>query len=448
MSNYSDFLKLKSMDRRSGGFKPLWIPDFLFPFQKTLVEWAITIGRAALLEDCGLGKTVQLLVWANNVIRKQGKGTRVLVLAPLAVGRQTCREAEKFGMKATHVRNGKVVDGVNVTNYEQLHFYQPKDFAGLVADESSILKSSSGKYRKQAILFANQVPYCLLCTATPSPNDFMELGGSAEALGVMTKNQMLAMFFTNDGETTQQWSLKGHAKKRFWQWVATWARAVRKPSDLGFDDGKFNLPPLNVRTHVVPSAMKRIGLFPPQAKTLDEQRKESKRTLAARCEKLAGLLPKNKAAFVGCHFNSESKLLTELIPDAVEVCGADSDEIKEERLLGFIDGKYRVLVTKPRLAGYGLNFQHCSEVGYFPNFSHEMWYQFVRRTWRFGQKNPVNAHLVASESCSAVSEAMIRKERQSIELFDGICREMNSVLQAKQETNGHMEMELPTWLKK
>lgn len=444
--SYAEFLKSKGIRRELKGFKPLWVPDLLFDFQRQLVDWSVRLGRAALFEDCGLGKTIQQLVWAENVVRRQGRGSRVLILAPLAVGRQTVREAAKFGLRATHVRGGQLADGINVTNYEQLGHYRAEDFIGLVADESSILKSVAGKIRKEVIAFANRLPYCLLCTATPSPNDFMELGGSAEALGVMTRNQMLAMFFSNGGETTQQWVLKGHAKRRFWQWVSTWARAVRKPSDLGFRDGKFKLPELNVEHHSVPAAMKRIGLLPPQAKTLNAQRKEYLRTLEARCGKLADLLPTKGPVLAWCHLNAESKLLAKLIPGAVEVCGADPDEVKEERLLGFIDGKYRALVSKPKIAGFGLNLQHCSEVGYFPSYSHEKYYQAIRRTWRFGQKNRVNVRLVGVDSCKTVADAMLRKERQSIELFDGVVREMNHVLQLRQESNGHQEMELPAWL--
>ena len=335
-----------------------------------------------------------------------------------------------------------------VTNYHRLKNFRPEDFVGVVVDESSCLKNFESVYKKEITEFIGKIKYRLLCTATPSPNDFMELGTSSEALGEMTRNQMLAMFFTNDGENTQQWNLKGHAKTRFWQWMATWARAARKPSDLGFEDGDFILPELKIHQHILPSIDGKMdGFFPYVARTLDEQRAERTRTLKIRCEKVASLIPKNRPALVWCHLNSEGDLLEKIIPGAVQVAGKDKDEVKEERLMAFSSGQIKVLVTKSKIAGFGLNWQHCSDVFWFPSHSHEAYYQAIRRCWRFGQKNPVNCHIVTTEPERLVMENMLRKERQSIELYAGIVKHMgDAISENKHLSNGHVKMEVPSWL--
>lgn len=442
--DYSVFLNGKDTIRTNYGFKPLWIPDFLFDFQKVLVDWAIRIGRGALFEDCGLGKSPQQLVWAENVVRKT-KGN-VLILAPLAVSSQTVKEGEKFGIQVRRTRQGEIHKGINITNYQRLSYYKPEDFAGVVCDESSILKNFDGKTRRHVTEFLQKMEYRLLCTATPAPNDFMELGTSSEALGGMTRNSMLGMFFVNDGENTQQWNLKGHAKKGFWTWVSSWARAVRKPSDIGFKDGKFELPPLKIESHVVESTTPSGRFFPSIAQTLEDQRKEKRKTIEERCQRVAKILPKDRPCIVWCQLNDESARLTELIPGAVEVKGSDSDDQKEERLGNFSNGKIRVLVTKPSIACFGLNWQHCSDVSYFPTHSHEQYYQAIRRCWRFGQLNPVTCHMVYTESEASVFSNMIRKERRSIELYDGITRWMNeSIKKTKIETHS-TKIEVPSWL--
>jgi hypothetical protein len=765
--DYSDYLKTKELRAAPKGFAPLFMPDYLMPFQASLVDWAIRLGRAALFEECGLGKTIQQLVWAENILRKHPK-SRVLIVTPLAVSGQTVREAEKFGIKATQTQEGKLYPGINVTNYDRLKNYRPEDFIGAVGDEcfpagtqvdtvaidnslalkyiedirpgdrilnasgvdcvkatakrrvhcavvlrirgkeitcsenhpfftvhgwvgardlragdrivetaetmrlvrqdihpevsgeqirsflreillgemaneyagtqtegaherssredwtqgvrvaarreqvseetnrtnpqsesyeqsevrreddrhedtqrdiatveretrgqwdgtdgagenayrrprtrveargsshreqggervsdvlqdrlrereaenrdrggrvftqlteksrreegretstarvesveilqqddprldkfreadgslyfydleavrhpsfsvsgllvhnSSIIKNFEGQTRKRTTQFFSKVNYRLLCTATPAPNDFMELGTSSEALGSMTRSQMLAMFFTNGGDSTQDWEIKGHARRKFWQWVSTWARAVRKPSDLGFEDGDFNLPPLNIHKHEVPSTLDygKGGFFKTPARTLEDQRKERKDTLKARCEKVASLVPDKGSAIIWCHLNNEGNLLTKLIPDAVEVCGADKDSVKEDRLLGFSDGKYRVLVTKPKIAGFGLNWQHCRNVFYFPNHSHEQYYQAIRRCWRFGQKKPVECHLISSEAETLVVQNMLRKEKQSEILYAGIVQEINTAVH-EDNKKAMNKMEIPSWL--
>jgi len=442
---YEDFLATKQQRKLEKGFEPLWIPDFLFDFQKVLAEWSIRVGRGGLFASTGLGKTPIQLVWSENVIRKTNGN--VLILTPLAVSYQTVREGKKFGIKCTQSQKGKVYKGITVTNYERLGYFSPSDFVGVVVDESSAIKAMDGKRRKAITEFLSKVDYRLLCTATPAPNDFMELGTSAEALGVMEYNQMLAMFFINDGETTSQWRLKGHGRREFWRWVSTWARAVRKPSDLGFEDGKFNLPPLNTYQHEVKSKIQPGCLLVTEAMTLADQRQERRSTLRERCEKVAELAPKNRPFIAWCHLNAEGDLLTKLIPDAVQVAGSDRDEVKEERLDGFARGKIRVLVTKPKIGGWGLNLQHCSDLSFFPSHSFESWFQCVRRCWRFGQKRPVNVHLVTSQAESRVLANMMRKERQANQLFDGIIREMNEFQMGKKQKQVTMEEErLPAWL--
>lgn len=445
MTDYEKFLASKAHSRESQGFAPVWMPEFLFGFQRVLTEWSIKLGKCAIFADCGLGKSPMSLTWGENVVRHTNGP--VLMLTPLAVGPQMIREGEKFGIEVRKARPDKIRKGINVINYQQIHKFTPDSFEGIILDESSILKSFDGKTRKLLTDFMRGIRYRLLCTATPAPNDFMELGTSSEALGVMGRNQMLGMFFANDGETTQQWRLKGHAKKRFWQWMASWARAVRKPSDLGFDDGDFKLPPLNVIQHSVDSEPGR-GFFPRVANTLAEQRQERKQSLRKRCEKVAEVIPGKRPVLVWCQRNDESKLLTSLIDGAVEVTGSDPDEKKEANLNAFAQGQIRVLVTKPSIAGFGLNYQHCADVSYFPTWSHESYYQAIRRCWRFGQKKEVNCHLIHSSAEQKVVSGMLRKEQQSIELYDGICREMHDAVEVKKEdyqTNG--KITVPVWLK-
>jgi len=444
MIDYQEFLKMKQLRGLDAGFSPLWMPDFLYDFQKCLCEWATRIGRAALFEDCGLGKTPQQLVWAENVVRKTNK--RVLILTPLAVSRQTVREGEKFGIECSISKQGRTPGKIVVTNYERLHYFNQSDFVGVVCDESSILKNLDGKRRRQITDFVRRVPYRLLCTATPAPNDFMELGTSSEALGLMNHGQMLGMFFVNDGKTTQKWSLKGHARKRFWRWMGTWARALRMPSDLGFDDGEFILPELRIVQHEVQSEVPPGRLLCALASTLNEQRAERRRTLTARCEKVAEIVPRDRPFVAWCHLNAEGDLLEKMIPDAVQVAGSDSDEVKEDRLWAFSHGDIRVLVTKPRIASFGLNWQHCSDVSFFPSHSHEQFYQAIRRCYRFQQLRNVTCHIVTSEAERLVLDNMVRKERQSAEMYAGIVREMTNALAERNGDGSALEMEMPAWL--
>ncbi len=385
------------------------------------------------------------LVWAENIVRKFNKP--VLLLTPLAVGPQMVKEGEKFGIECKQSRNGKVHKGITVTNYQQLPKFDPKDFAGVVADESSAIKHQDSATRRHVTDFMRTVPHRLLATATPAPNDYMELGTSSEAIGNMTRGQMLGMFFTNGGETTQQWELKGHARKRFWQWMCTWARACRKPSDLGFDDNGFILPPLNHHMHVVQSGREWDGFAYYGANTLEEQKQERRATINERCEKVAEILPKNDYAVVWCHLNQEGDLLEKLIPGAVQVAGCNSDEEKEERLAGFANQEFKVLITKPKIGAWGLNLQHCNFITTFPSHSAEQLYQSIRRCWRFGQKRPVDVHYVTSEGESRVVANMKRKELQMVQMYESLVNSMHDYqLNGKQKDTQTKGMEKPAWL--
>lgn len=445
--NYEDFLSKRRHFGADSGFDATWLPDFLFPFQRDLVEWAVRKGRAAIFADCGLGKTAMQLTWAQNVVARTNKP--VLLLTPLAVGPQTVKEAAKFGIDATRSLDGKHSGArVIVANYQRLHLFNPADFGGVVCDESSILKSYSGATRTAITDFMQTVPYRLLCTATPSPNDFMELGTSCEALGVMRRVEMMAQFFTHDGGETSKWRIKGHAAKEiFWRWVCSWARAVRRPSDLGYEDGAFLLPELRMNQHTVRSGAPAEGmLFDLPAVTLDEQRAERRSTLAQRCEKAAELVKHQRPALCFCHLNEEGETLRRMIPDAQEVSGADPDESKEEKFDAFIEGQIRVLVTKPKIAGLGLNFQHCAHMTYFPSHSFEEMYQSIRRSWRFGQTRPVVVDVVASEGEANVLRNVERKIAQADEMFRGLVAMMHQphTREITQPTNNTRH--IPSWI--
>jgi len=454
MLSYEEFIAAKSQRADGFGFESIWIPDFLKDFQKSLVDWSLRSGRSAILADCGLGKTPMQLVWADNVVQKTNG--RLLIAAPLAVSQQIIREAEKFGIDATRCIDGKPGLGITVTNYEKLHLFNPADFVGMVCDESSILKSFNGA-RKQAITdFMRKMEYRLLATATAAPNDFTELGTSSEALGYLGHMDMLNRFFKNDlnnsatgrmrGEVIK-WRLKGHAELPFWRWVCSWARAVRKPSDLGFDDREFILPPLTLNEHLVQANTLAQGyLFALPAVGLAEQREERRRTIQERCEQLAALTNTGHPALIWCHLNDEGDLLEKLIPDAIQVSGKDSDEAKEEKLMAFADGKARVLVTKQKIGGWGLNFQHCNHVLEFPSHSFEQHYQGIRRCWRFGQKRAVNVDIITTEGERGVLKNLQRKAAQAEAMFANLVAEMNASMAIARASNFTTKQEIPSWL--
>ena len=477
---YNQFIERKSQVGGMSGFEPLEIPKFLFDFQRHLVEWSIRRGRAAELADCGLGKTPMQLVWADNVVRKTDR--RVLILTPLAVANQTQREAEKFGIEAKRSIAGELSSRIVITNYERLSHFKPEDFAGVVCDESSILKSFNGETRKQVTRFMSKLPYRLLCTATAAPNDYIELGTSSEALGELSNSDMLRRFFkylddkgqrselrqqeeaekiiAQGGEyyqklayrvaqTIGQWRLKHHAVIPFWKWVASWARACRKPSDLGFDDARFILPPLNKYTHVIkPSTPPDGMLFNIPQFGLGAEREERRRTMKERCEFVRELVNHNRPAVIWCHMNDEADLLEEIIPGARQIAGATPDDEKVELYEAFADGGLGKLIIKPKIGAWGLNWQHCAHVVTFASHSYEQYYQSIRRCWRFGQKNPVRLDVVAVEGEARVIDNMESKAKRAELMFEALVREMNGSMRIDRKDDYTNKEELPTWLQK
>lgn len=450
---YKEFLESKAQKNTDNGFDPIWIPDFLYDFQKELTSWAIQKGRAAIFADCGLGKTPMQLVWAENVVRKTNKS--VLIITPLAVSHQTVREGDKFNIECHRSEDGKPKGRITITNYERLHYFDQSDYMGVVCDESSILKNFDGKRKAIITEFLRQIPYRLLCTATAAPNDYIELGTTSEALGELGYMDMLNRYFKNDNNTSalnrfhgqaKQWRFKKHAKNNFWRWISSWAKAMRKPSDLGFDDGKFSLPELIEKQIIIDNTKPLPGeLFIRPAIGLREQREELRMTLTQRCEKVSELVSGNGIALVWCYLNAEGDLLNELISDSVQVSGSDSDDKKESRLKAFTDGEVRVLVTKPKIAGFGLNWQHCSHMTFFPSHSFEQYYQATRRCWRFGQENPVIVDIVTTGGGLSVLGNLQKKAEASDQMFTQLIRFMKDSIQI--ETKGfEKEMEVPVWL--
>lgn len=471
VANYRDFLATKSQTGGDHGFDPVWLPDCLFDFQRHLVEWSVRRGRGAIFADCGLGKTLMELVWAENVVRHTNG--RVLILTPLAVAPQFVAEGERFGVGVTHCRDGKLGGpGVYVANYERLHLFDPADFAGAVCDEASVVKHWSGATQKAVTRFLSQMSYRLLCTATPAPNDYVEMGTISEAAGGLSYSDMLATFFRqlSDDEKKKrataddiihskrlswrvlqsfgQWVLKPHAFEPFWKWVASWARACRKPSDLGpYSDAGFVLPALNRRDHTVTPRTPPPGfLFTVPAVGLNQERAERRRTLDERTELVAQLTRDSDRAVVWCQMNDEGDRLERDISGAVQVAGVQSLDEKEERITAFLDGQVRVLVTKPKIAGLGLNLQHCAHVVTYVTHSYEQFYQCVRRCWRFGQKRPVTLDVIATDGEANVRRNMERKEALAAQMFDGVVAHMNNALAVRGETRTN-DVEVPAWLR-
>lgn len=450
-ATYAEFLAAKAQLDGATGSAPVWMPDFLYPFQRSLTDWAIRMGRAALFEDCGLGKTPQQLVWAENVHRITGRP--ILIMAPLAVAQQTVAEAAKFGIEAAVSRDGRVAAPITVTNYERLHHFDRHAFGAVVCDESSVLKAFDGVLRAAITEFMREHSWRLLCTATAAPNDYVELGTSSEALGYLGFPEMLARFFTNDQKVTFRRAghgavrFKGHAEEPFWRWVASWARAVRKPSDLGFGDDGFMLPPLEHRRHVVTATRPPQGmLFDLPAVGLREEREELRRTLTERCEKAAELLADANPGIAWCHLNDEGDLLTKLIAGAVQVKGSDDVDAKEEALTAFGRGEIRVLVTKPAIAGWGLNWQHCHRATYFPSHSFELRYQATRRIWRFGQQYPVTIDDITTPGGAAALRNLERKATQADRMFHALVLHMQDALHIRRSDPFVKPVEVPAWL--
>jgi hypothetical protein len=477
-TGYAAFLRRKAQEGAAHGFEPRDISPHAFDFQAALIAWATRQGRAALFADTGLGKTLMELEWARQVVEHTNRP--VLILTPLAVAPQTVREAAKFGIEAHHAARGLAGSGINVTNYERLHLFDPADFAGVVCDESSILKSYMGATRKAITRFVSKTPYRLLATATAAPNDWIELGTSSEALGNLSHSDMLKRFFAqlddkgqkreqarqNDAEkaiaadpsyylklayrvsqTIGQWRLKHHAVEHFWRWVASWARACRMPSDLGFDDRDFALPPLIERDHLIAPETPPDGyLFNLPAVGLAEEREERRRTLEERCAFAAELVAHDRPAVIWCQMNAEGDLLEELIPDAQQIAGRTPDERKIELYEAFARGDLRVMIIKPKIGAWGLNWQHCNHVVTFATHSFEQYYQSVRRCWRFGQTRPVQLDVIATEGEERVLANMRAKGRRAEEMFRRMVAEMNRATAIAREDHYTQRAEVPAWL--
>jgi len=458
MLDYNAYLQNKKQINNLYGFDPIFMPDFLFDFQKALLSWSIEKGKSAIFADCGLGKSPIELVWAQNIVQKTNKN--VLFLTPLAVGVQMQKEAEKFNIETARSRDGKIHGKITITNYEQLNHFNPNDFAAVICDESSILKNFSGITKKEITIFMRKMQYRLLATATAAPNDFIELGTSSEALGYLGYMDMLGKFFKNDqnncatnrkGRFTPEtkWRLKGHAHESFWQWVTSWARACRFPSDLGFSNKKYILPELIEQEHELP-VVGRISnktLFVLPAKGLKEEREERRGTINARCQKAADIVNNKKDfSIVWCNLNDEGDLLEKLIPDAIQISGKDSDESKEEKLINFSNGKIRVLITKPKIGAWGLNWQHCNHMVFFPTHSYEQYYQAVRRCWRFGQKRSVTVDLIFTQGDSNMIANLKRKQIQAEEMFKKLIIEMNDSLSINTIKEYNKIIEVPSWV--
>lgn len=455
-SDYIAFLQSKEHHGADHGpSKLLFQNDKLFDFQKYIVEWSVRKGRCAIFADCGLGKTPMQLSWAENIARHTDKP--VLILAPLAVSAQTISEAKKFGIECERSQDGKFTSRIVVTNYERLKYFDHTLFGGVVCDESSILKSFDGSRKAEITEFSKKLPYRLLATATAAPNDYIELGTSSEALGYLGFMDMLNRFFKNEQNNSglrrhygeaPKWRFKGHAELHFWRWVTSWGVACRKPSDIGFDDERFKLPKLSEVTHIVePNKVREGFLLDLPATTLPEQREEQRRTMRERCE-MAAKLAKETDDFcvVWCHLNEEGDLLEELIPGSIQVSGKDSDERKEERLVSFAMKKVKVLITKPKIGAWGLNFQHCNRIIYFPSHSYEQYYQAVRRCWRFGQKRQVHVDLIMTPGFKAVMDNLKRKAGQAERMFENLVREMNNSKGIQKENVYTKKEKLPAWL--
>jgi hypothetical protein len=458
--SYDDFIarKLSSVPPTGLTVVPP-MPAGLLPLQAALTPWALRRGRCAIFADTGLGKTRIAIVWAQAV--SDYTGMPVLILTPPAVAHNMVTQGAELGITVTRCREqADVRPGVNVTNYERLHLFNGSAFGGVVPDESSIIKHyGNATFTALCEAFA-QTPFKLCETATPAPNDYTELGTHAEFLGICTRAEMLAEFFVHDGGDTQSWRLKGHAKHLFWRWVATWAALVRKPSDLGFDDSAYVLPPLELHEHIVPvdhsTAASTGMLFALEANTLSERRDARRASIKERVADCAARINADREQWiVWCDLNAEGDALRAAIPDSVEVRGSDDPDDKEARILAFEAGKVRVLITKPSIAGFGVNWQHCARVAFVGvTDSWEAYYQAIRRCYRFGQKRKVQVHIFASELEGAVTANIKRKERDGIAMADALSAETRdavreSVIGSVRATNPYnasKPISAPAWL--
>ena len=433
---YDEFVRSKLAPSPETGFAADGeLHPSLFDYQRDVVRWSLRRGRAAVFAGTGLGKTLMQLVWAHQVAKHTGG--RVLILAPLAVATQTAREAQAFGIDGVAYARSDDGSRIVVTNYEMLYHFKPSAFVGVVLDESSIIKHHDSKTRGAVIDAFATTPYRLACTATPAPNDHTELGNHAEFLGVCTRTEMLSTFFCHDGAETQVWRLKGHARSDFWRWVASWAVMMRRPSDLGYQDGDHKLPPLTISSRVVASdasIAKMAGvLFASEARTLDLQRKARKSSIKDRVDEAVAIVnaEPDQQWLIWCDLNDESSALAKAIAGAVEVSGSNTQDEKEAAIIGFAEGTVRILVTKPSIAGFGVNWQRCARM-VFVGVTHswETYFQAIRRCWRFGQRNPVHVYVVSSEAEGAVVASLQRKEADAEDMASQMVVAMGDVSRA------------------
>jgi hypothetical protein len=454
MSTYQEFLAAKQFKFVSAGFASDLSEYPFFDYQRDIVRWACMRGKAAIFADTGMGKTLMQLAWAQEVTRQTGNP--VLILAPLAVSDQTIFEGEKFGIPVERYSGADVFGPhVLITNYEQLHNVKAEQFDGIVLDESSILKGMQGKIRRQCTEMFSGTPYRLSCTATPSPNDFMELGTQSEFLGIMSQVEMLAMFFIHDGSDTSKWRLKGHGKRKFFEWLATWAVFISKPSDLGYSDKGHELPELVFHEHIIDSGITE-GLFAPVATGLLDRNRARRDTVDSRVEQAAMIANGIKGqVLVWCHLNDESGKLADAIDGGVEVTGSDPAAHKSATMMGFTRSEVRCLISKPKIAGFGMNWQNCNHMVFVGlSDSWEQFYQAVRRCWRYGQTKPVHVHIVSADIEGGVLTNIKRKEAQHKELKaemiaimrDKTLAQLGRATQEKTEYNAHQKMGMPSWV--
>ncbi len=442
MNEYQKFLEQKKHSIGNFGFKANYIPDIAFDFQKYVIEKAILKGRSAIFLDTGLGKTLVQLSLAENIVRHTNK--KVLILTPLAVAFQFIIEAEKLGITdIEYSKDGKHTKKIVVCNYERLHYFNERDFEGVILDESSILKNFDGKIKQEVTSFVKKIPFRFLSTATPSPNDFIELGTSSEALGYMGYMDMLGKFFKNNQNSVdsnnrnigEKFYLKPHAEKDFFAWVNQWSIMAKMPSDLGFSNDRYNLPELIVNKHIVTNDSQiaidgQLQMFNIVAKNFNEIRHEQKQTEEKRCEK-AVELAQGKTSVYWCNTNNESTILKHSDSNAVEIIGSQSIDKKEEILLAFANGEIERLITKAKMTSMGLNWQHCNHSVFFPTWSYEQYYQAIRRFWRFGQTKDVTIDLVVSDGQTRVLEALQQKTQKAIELHRNLTENVNRSFEHK-----------------
>lgn len=458
MRDYRSFIKSKEIESINSGIDidRSELNRNLFSYQADIVAWALKKGRSAVFSDCGTGKTIMQLEFARLVC--EHTGGRTLVIAPLSVVNQTQKEGIKFGIESHVCRDqSEVIDGINITNYEILDHFDADAFNCVVLDESSILKSFTSSTRNELIDKFGRTPYKLCCTASPSPNDHSEIGNHAEFLGIMSRTEMLATYFIHDGSDTSKWRLKGYGEKKFWEWVATWAVCVRYPEDLGYPNGEFILPKLNLIEHVVNSEPKEYELVARRAETLSERREARKESMDARVQVANGLIDQNpyEKWLIWCDYNAESAALHKAIADSAEVVGSDSPEYKAETAIIFSYGDLQYLVSKPSIYGFGMNFQTCHNMIFCGiSDSHEQFYQAVRRCWRFGQKNDVNVHIIISEAELNVLDNIKRKQAQMDEMQNNMVALMRDVTMSEikhtiritEDYKPKERMELPAWI--